>query len=129
MSQTWRTWAGPLASLGVLFLLSLMAGCSSPGTITGKVKYQGRPLTGGTVLFASTQGRGSQTARIGEDGSYTIEKMPPGPAKIAVETASAQPPAGIAVPPPNMQPPKGVALPPGATSGVYGTQPKARKAE
>jgi hypothetical protein len=120
-----------LVLAGFLTSLTVLAGCSSSGTISGKVSYQGRPLTGGTVLFTSTEGRGTKTAQIGADGSYSIEKMPAGPAKIAVETKSTQPPPGKfgSGPPANMQPPKGVELPAGAQSSVYGTAAKKPPAE
>ncbi len=75
----------------ILFLFPLLAaGCSSEGTITGKVTYQGRPLAGGTVLFTSPEG--STSTQIAEDGTYTITRMKTGLARIAVETKSAQGP-------------------------------------
>jgi hypothetical protein len=102
----------------------LLVGCSSSATVSGKVTYQARPLTGGTVLFTSTEGKGSRSAQIGEDGSYTIPNMPTGPVKIAVETKSAQPPTMLGGQP-NMKPPPGVDLPPeAAKSGVYGDSKK-----
>jgi hypothetical protein len=67
----------------VLFLFS--GGCSSKGSVTGKVFYQGKPLDGGTVLFVPEQG-GGLTSQIQADGSYSIVKLPPGLVKIAVST-------------------------------------------
>jgi hypothetical protein len=102
-------------------------GCSSRANISGKVLYKGQPLTGGTVLFVSTQGKASETSQIGEDGSYHFANFPVGPVLIGVETKSAQPMTSRKGPPASMQPPKDVALPPGAKSGVYGSQANKHK--
>jgi hypothetical protein len=85
-------------SLGVGLLVLLLglpaAGCSSKGDISGKVLYQGRPMSAGAVTFFPSSGKGAFTSRIKEDGSYRVEKVPVGEVKIAVV-----PPArGIAVP-------------------------------
>src|SRR5437660_1764669 len=112
------SWAWLLVGAAALALLPPSAGCAGSGTITGKVTYQGRPLTGGTVQFTSTKGRGTRTVQIGEDGSYTIPNMPTGPVKIAVETKSAQPPPVTTTgddPRARMRPPAGAPLPEGAS--------------
>lgn len=77
----------------LLLALGMLAatGCSSEGNVSGKISYQGKPLTGGIVVFMSPGG--SRTAQIGEDGTYSISHMPIGLAKIAVDTRSAQ--AGV----------------------------------
>ncbi len=129
MRRIMRTWAGTLVPVGVLCLAALATGCSGSGTITGKVTYQKQPLTGGTVLFTSTAGKGSRTATIGEDGSYTITNMPTGPAKIAVDTRTAQArPGPFGGAPPSMQPPKDVQLPDTARSGGLYGPPSGKKA-
>jgi hypothetical protein len=114
----------------VLLLLALATGCASKSTITGKVTYQDKPLTGGVVLFVSESGKGTGRSEIGTDGSYTIENMPTGQAKIAVDTTSAQ-----GTQPPGANAPKGMMPPPGtdvpsasAKSGVYGSGNSARGA-
>jgi hypothetical protein len=129
MHRFLRTSTGRLVPLGFLCLLVLAVGCSSYASVKGKVTYQGKALTGGTVLFTSP-GKGSQTAIIGEDGSYSIDKIAAGPVKIAVETQSVQPPiTGFTKggPPKSMEPPKGV-TPPGAANPVYGSGGKKRTA-
>ncbi len=118
---------GLIYPAAVLILLPLTAGCSgSKGTITGKVTYQGQPVTGGIVLFVSTAGKGTGRSDIRSDGSYTIENMPTGMAKIAVDTRSAQgPAAGSKGPPANMKPPEGAKVPDAAKkSGIYGSAPR-----
>ncbi len=72
---------------GGAVLLLLLAGCSSNGTITGKITYQGKPLPVGTVTFVPEQGGGGFTSDI-RDGEYKLMKVPPGPMKIAVITPS-----------------------------------------
>jgi hypothetical protein len=70
------------------FITSLgAAGCSSKGTISGKITYQGKPVTAGTVTFVPEKGGGAFTASI-QEGEYKVEHVPPGPAKIAVSTPS-----------------------------------------
>jgi hypothetical protein len=68
------------------------AGCGgSKGTVSGKVYYKDAPLKGGNVTFVNAD-KQSYLVAIQEDGSYSIEKVPPGEIKIAVETASLKPP-------------------------------------
>jgi hypothetical protein len=128
MPRIVRNLTGLLMAFALGFVV-LASGCSSHASVSGKVTYQGRTLNGGTVLFASTQGKGSETATIGEDGTYSFARIPTGPVKISVETKTAQPATGKNAPPPNMQPPKGVPLPSGAQSGVYGQSQKKVKVE
>jgi hypothetical protein len=130
MRQMLRTLTRLLGPVGAVLVLAGATGCGGTGTITGKVTYQGRPLTGGTVLFTSASGKGSQSSPIGPDGSYTIEKMPTGPAKVAVDTGgSAQRPPGVfgGGPPKQMQPGKDVKLPEGVKSPLYNPEAKQGK--
>jgi hypothetical protein len=69
-----------------VLLLGLSAvGCGSKGNISGKVLYDGKPLPAGVVTFVPTSGQGAFTSRLGPDGSYSLEKVPTGPVKIAVK--------------------------------------------
>jgi len=72
------------ATLTLLLLSSTCAGCSSKGIVSGKVTYRGKPLPAGTVIFV-TQAGGGFSANI-RDGEYRVERLPEGPAKIAVST-------------------------------------------
>jgi hypothetical protein len=101
-----------------LLLMFGAAGCSSHGSVSGKVSHKGQALGGGTVIFFS-QGKESATSTISPDGSYTIAKIPIGPVKIAVETSSAKPASA----PKGMMPPAGANVPPDAqNSPIYGGQ-------
>jgi hypothetical protein len=108
----WRFGAG-------LLLLScglVLAGCGGgQGTIAGKVTYQGKPLKGGNVAIISKSGGGAHNSAIEEDGSYSVSKVPPGPAMITVETASLRPAPKGNAPGPYAKMPKDMA-PPGPNS-------------
>jgi hypothetical protein len=76
--------------LPCLALLAL-AGCGpATGSISGKVTYKDKPLPGGMVTFFAADKK-SQTAVIGTDGTYTIDRVAVGPAKIAVLPPAAPP--------------------------------------
>jgi hypothetical protein len=83
------TWL--LRSVLPLTLLTLFVGCSSKGTVSGKVFYQGNPLPGGTVTFL--QEKGAFHSVIHEDGSYQVTGIPPGPATITVSSPDPPKPA------------------------------------
>jgi hypothetical protein len=99
------------------------AGCGGTASVSGKVYYKGKPLTGGVVLFVSDNHKGTYRSDIAEDGSYRIDKVPTGPVKIAVDTSMAQAPAARQKGPPGgagkMQPPKDTVLPESAKGGMY----------
>lgn len=67
-----------------LFPLAAGCGSSSQGTVSGKVSYKGKPLPGGEVRFFPEAEGGSFYSAIASDGSYSITKLPRGPAKITV---------------------------------------------
>jgi len=94
---------------GLLFLPCglMLAGCGggSSGTVSGKVSYKGQPLKGGTVAIIPKAG-GVVSSPIQEDGSYSISKVPPGSARITVETKTLRP------------------TPKGAVKGPYAKMPK-----
>jgi hypothetical protein len=80
-------------ALLIFLVLSLTAfGCGSKtGTISGKVTYQGKAVTGGSVNFLS-EGSESimKTGGIQKDGSYSVSGVPVGPAKITVQGVKAR---------------------------------------
>lgn len=62
----------------------LLAGCGGSdgpemAKVTGKVTYQGKPLTKGTISFVSTDpSRSNANSVIGPDGSYSLQTTNPG---------------------------------------------------
>ncbi len=100
----------------------LLAGCGSgSGSISGKVTYKDKPLSGGTVTFM-TSDQQVKTAVIGSDGAYSIPKLTTGPAKIAVMPVVPLPPmmpGGMAMDPGKMGvPEENIAPPPAADKSV-----------
>src|SRR5439155_22358434 len=64
-------------------LLTLIVGCGGKGDVTGQVSYKGKPLVCGTVQFEASDKTFKQGI-INRDGSYVIEGVPVGEAKVAV---------------------------------------------
>jgi hypothetical protein len=82
-------WFFALALLPALFLV----GCDPTTTrVSGKVTYRGTPLPEGTVMFFCEDGTVVRSSPIAEDGTYAVDKVPVGPAKIAVTTPPPRPP-------------------------------------
>jgi len=77
-------------SLVLPALLLLGVGCGSNGTITGTVTYKSTPIPVGTIQFAPDNGAPMVTVPI-VDGKYTVEKVPPGPAKVGVTSTYSDP--------------------------------------
>jgi hypothetical protein len=112
------------AAAGLGMLLGLAAtGCGSYGSVSGKITCNGQPLGGGTVVF-TVEGQGSDSSPIGPDGSYHINKVPTGTAKVSVETLSVKPAGADFRRPPNMPTPPAGQIPQGAQPLNYDTQPK-----
>jgi hypothetical protein len=95
------TTAGRLALLAPALLV--LAGCAGQGQVSGKVRYQGKPLPSGTITFYDRKNNTVASA-IHEDGSYSVEKVVAGPVKITVMTPMAVYMAGDK-PPPGPKPP------------------------
>jgi len=78
--------------------LVLVFGCgttknpNAPASVSGKVTYNGNPVTGGTITFHSKEGRAS-TIGINAEGSYSTSDIPVGEMVVTVETESANPSA------------------------------------
>src|SRR5438045_892164 len=64
-------------------LLVSACGCGGTATVSGKVSYQGRPVTYGSVIFLGDDNK-ARSGVIEPDGSYTVEKVFPGEALVGV---------------------------------------------
>jgi hypothetical protein len=62
------------------------------------VTFNGKPLKGGSITFANTEGGQSASTTIGEDGSYSIPKLTGGEYKICIDTTFLKPPPGSGPP-------------------------------
>jgi hypothetical protein len=73
-----------LQSYVVLFGLLAAAGCGSKGTISGKLSYRGQQLPTGSRIIFQVETGAVFSGNIRADGSYTVDKIPPGPVQIAI---------------------------------------------
>jgi hypothetical protein len=83
--------------LAVFLICSLATGCGGgpKGIVTGKISYRGKSLKSGTVTFTPENGP-AVGGPIDSEGSYRVEKIPPGMAKISVVAGSGMNSDGIA---------------------------------
>jgi hypothetical protein len=82
---------------GAFFFLAALTllGCksenpNSPARVSGRVTYNGNPVTGGTLTFHSADG-GKIPAAIGADGTYSAFDIPDGDMVVTVETETINP--------------------------------------
>jgi hypothetical protein len=66
-------------------LLTLVVGCGGTGDVSGKVTYKGKSLVFGTVQFEASD-KTLKQGNIEKDGSYSIQGVPVGEAKVAVNS-------------------------------------------
>jgi hypothetical protein len=72
------------------------AGCGGvTAPVSGKVTYQGEPVTSGYVVFYGADGR-TDSGRLDGDGHYIVSKVPVGDVKVTVLTTdpTRKPPSG-----------------------------------
>jgi hypothetical protein len=82
------------ALLSLLSCLAWLAGCggsSAHGKVSGKVLYNDKPVTGGTVTFRPADtAENAVFAQIDANGNYSAS-VPVGPVKIAVNNKDLEP--------------------------------------
>jgi hypothetical protein len=80
--------------LVVLFCWSALglSGCGGTATVSGTVKYRGKPLTCGAVTFVDDSGKGTMPAYLHADGTYVARNVPTGSVKIVVNSLLPEPP-------------------------------------
>jgi hypothetical protein len=71
-------------------LIALMGcgGSNKTATVSGKVTYNGAPVTGGTLMFYSEGKTEPTPGPINADGTFAFGGVPTGPMKVVVETDS-----------------------------------------
>jgi hypothetical protein len=77
---------GPFSLLAAAFLG--LAGCRGgnlPASVSGKVSYQGRPVTSGVVVLVGADGKTSTPGAVGPDGTYRIAQAPAGTVRVAFD--------------------------------------------
>jgi hypothetical protein len=77
-----------------------VVGCGTgTGTVKGQVKFQDKPLPGGTIMFAPTDPKhNSVSAEIDENGNYELKDVPVGEYRVSVDNRSLQPPPPVGPP-------------------------------
>lgn len=68
-----------------IVLIAAAAGCQGTGNVSGKVTYKDKPLVYGTVLIVASDGTIHQGS-IREDGTYTVQGIQVGEARVAVNS-------------------------------------------
>ncbi len=72
-----------ITSALVLLAALVVSACAGKGELHGVVRYAGKPLPGGTVVFVGA-GHRLVRAPIGAGGKYVAREVPVGPVKVAV---------------------------------------------
>src|SRR4051812_11220196 len=62
----------------------------APASVSGKVTYNGSPVTGGTISFHSSD-HGGALVLINPDGTFKADEVPEGELTVTVETESINP--------------------------------------
>ena len=79
-----------IVAIGLALAALLTSGCKSENRtaeVSGRVMFQGKPLSGGIVRFHSASDDRSGFATIHPDGTYALSSAPVGKVKISVDTA------------------------------------------
>jgi hypothetical protein len=97
MEFSWQAIRRPAYFAAVLVVMGAVTGCGGKGTVTGAVTGpDGQPLPAGRITFAPASGSPGVTGEI-QDGKYTVENVPTGENKVAVETEYIQVENGMIV--------------------------------
>jgi hypothetical protein len=78
----------------VLLAVFCLVGCGSDqprGTVHGTLKYQGKPLSGSTIILMASDNQ-THRAEIGKDGTYSIPGVAFGPVKVSIQQEVARVP-------------------------------------
>lgn len=80
-------------TIAMASLLALTAGCGPrAANLAGKVTFQGKPVVTGTVTVMAADGSIHQIG-IKTDGTYTLDRVPVGPATVSVTSPDPAPSA------------------------------------
>jgi hypothetical protein len=85
--------AGAACRLGLLLVLPLAAGCGSQpdGRVSGQVRFNGKPVPGGYVMFLpGDPKRNSVTAVLDGEGRFSVV-LPAGNVRVSVDNRELEP--------------------------------------
>ncbi len=76
-----------IALLPVLLLVAYGCGGNkaAPAGVSGKVTYQGKPVTGGQISFIPDGSGSPYTSQIKSDGTYQVTDVPSGECTVTIE--------------------------------------------
>jgi hypothetical protein len=73
--------------------LAVLSGCGQPRSqVHGTVRYQGKPLAEGTIVFLAPDNQ-AYPVKIHSDGSYQIASLPRGRVRVGVQMAQPRTPS------------------------------------
>src|SRR5262245_41419475 len=84
-----------LVSRSWAVLVVLVGGCGGTASVSGKVTFDGRPVTYGSVIIENVDAKITRSGVIKPDGSYLVEDVPPG--KVSFGVISRDPSKGRSV--------------------------------
>lgn len=61
------------------------AGGDKPASVSGRVTYNGKTITSGTVVLVGADGKASDPGAVQSDGSYSIARSPAGTVKVVFD--------------------------------------------
>jgi len=86
-----------IASVAIVMIATVMAGCSAGGSpVRGAVSFDDAPVESGTISFLPADGKGPTFGGVIEKGRYAVVAPTPGPKVVRV---SAVRPTGRKLPP------------------------------
>jgi hypothetical protein len=83
-------------ALGSIVVFLGTFGCGGgPSSVSGKVSYNGVPVTGGSITFLMPDGKTKIPGSIDQNGNYTAQTKLTGKAEVSIETESVKKASGI----------------------------------
>jgi hypothetical protein len=87
--QRRRATVGLAQALVLLAVTLLASGCGGdsdkPASVSGRVTYNGKAVTSGTVVLLGADGTASAASVVQPDGTYSIAKSPAGTVKVVFD--------------------------------------------
>jgi hypothetical protein len=97
-----------VVSIGLVLLMGCGGKRNQNGSLSGTIRYNGKPVNGATLLLHPASGEGSGVnVPVAQDGTFSLGDVPPGEYKIVVK--GSKPPKEMekmAKPPKGMDPAK-----------------------
>lgn len=83
-----------VVSIGFLLLMGCGSKRGSGGTVSGTIRYNGKPVNGAMLRLYPASGEGiDYSIPVSQDGTFRTSDVPPGEYKVVVEAATPPPQA------------------------------------